>query len=69
MPLVQKVLVPPKEVEKHEYDENLGEGGEEEDNQNKQHTTSHHEEFLHPNMIHEEEDKMTVYRKSQFSKS
>ena len=35
MPLVQKVLVPPKEVEKHEYDENLGEGGEEEDNQNK----------------------------------
>lgn len=33
------------------------------------HATSHHEEFLHPNLIQEEEDKMTVYRKSQYSKS
>ena len=32
MPLVQKVLVPPKEEDKHEYDEGLGEEGEEGEN-------------------------------------
>jgi len=56
--------------EKHEYDEVLGEGGEENNGEGEiqggAHGSgqTHHEEFLHPNLIHEEDDKATVYRKS-----
>jgi hypothetical protein len=46
MPLVQRILVPPKEKEKHEYDE-LDEVLEEE----KGGDNIEHEEFLHPNAM------------------
>jgi NhaP-type Na+/H+ or K+/H+ antiporter len=54
MPLVQRILVPPKEADKHEYDDHeiivIPEG----DGENRH--LSEHEEFLHPNLISEKDD-------------
>ena len=67
MPLVQRLLVPPKESDKHEYDEHEiveipGDDGM--GRLNNSH--SEHEEFLHPNLIPDPEDET---RKSQMTKS
>jgi hypothetical protein len=63
MPLVQKLLVPPKESDKHEYDEIVedgehedGDGGPVESNQKnmqskKNFVHSEHEQFIHPNAM------------------
>lgn len=61
--------MPPKESDKHEYDDHefveIGEDGNEIKNRvNNSH--SEHEEFLHPNMISEPDDET---RKSQMTKS
>lgn len=71
MPFVQKKLVPPKESDKHEYDENLDENDIDEDEDIKSrinNSHSEHEEFLHPNLI-KEKDEVEEVRKSQMTKS
>lgn len=61
--------MPPKESEKLEYDADIGdEGAEGEGGEGpaKINHSSEHEEFLHPNMIKEDEE---LTRKSHISKS
>ena len=47
--------MPPQESDKHEYDEDAGEEGEGEHAGRINNSHSEHEEFLHPNMIKEED--------------
>ena len=76
MPLVQKALVPPKDSEAHEYDENA-EGAHEDGGpidgdfkENPKHLVhSEHEQFIHPNAMKAseyDEDSSKHLTKSQF---
>lgn len=76
MPLVQSMLVPPKESEKHEYDETDNNSAEETGETSKKIAPSphqiEHEEFIHPNAMkaseYDSDINQNKFTRSQFAK-